>query len=90
MAQHAYPWIPARWLVRYRFDNLAKIGQCPQPIFIAQADCDTLIPFTQGQQLFAAAPNPKRFHILAGCNHEDSYPAGFYADLNDFLHAGHD
>ena len=25
-AQRAYPWLPARWFVRDRYDNLAKIG----------------------------------------------------------------
>src|SRR5262249_37012499 len=35
MAQHQYPWLPARWLVRQQFDSLAKIGQCRRPVFIA-------------------------------------------------------
>src|SRR5262249_37238925 len=28
MAQHLYPFLPARWLTRSRFDSLARIGGC--------------------------------------------------------------
>src|SRR5207248_5963463 len=48
MAQQLYPWLPARWLVRNRFDSLAKIGQCTQPVFIAHGTADGLLPYTQG------------------------------------------
>ena len=87
MAQRTFPFLPARWLVRNRFDNLAKIGQCPRPVLIAQADCDNLIPFDHGRQLYEAAPEPKRFSILEGCDHNDALPISFYYDLNDFLRA---
>src|SRR5262249_23613263 len=35
MAQRQFPWLPARWLVRNRFDNLGKIGRCTRPVFLA-------------------------------------------------------
>ena len=33
VAQHRFPVVPALWMVRNRFDNLAKIGKCSSPIF---------------------------------------------------------
>lgn len=85
MAQKTLPFLPVRWLVRNRFDNLAKIPQLTRPVLIAQGDCDRLIPFAQGQRLYEAAPEPKRFFILAGCDHNDAHPVAFYHALDEFL-----
>lgn len=85
MAQKTFPFLPARWLVTNRFESIAKIGQCPRPILIAQADRDSLIPFVQGQRLYEAAPEPKKFFILAGCDHNDAHPVEFYSALAEFL-----
>ena len=35
MAQKVYPWLPGRYLVHNRFDNLTKIAACRGPVFIA-------------------------------------------------------
>ncbi len=72
-------------LVRNQFDNLAKIGRCSGPIFIAHGDRDRLIPLSQGQRLFQAAPQPKEFFLLKGCDHNDPYPPDFYSALVKFL-----
>jgi fermentation-respiration switch protein FrsA (DUF1100 family) len=72
-------------LVRNHFDNLSKIGRCSSPVFIAHGDRDRLIPLSQGQTLFKAAPQPKQFFLLKGCDHNDPYPADFYMALVKFL-----
>jgi fermentation-respiration switch protein FrsA (DUF1100 family) len=72
-------------LVHNQFDNLAKIHRCSGPIFIAHGDRDRLIPFAQGEKLFQAAPQPKQFFTLKGCDHNDPYPPDFYSDLANFL-----
>lgn len=85
MAQNLYPWLPARWLVRNRFDNLAKIGRCPRPVFIAHGTGDHLVPFAQAERLFAAAPEPKELMPMEGLDHNDPLPPAFYERLNHFL-----
>jgi hypothetical protein len=85
MAQKLYPWLPARWLVRNRFENLAKIGQCKGPVFIGHGDRDSLVPFAQGQKLFEAANEPKEFFRLAGSDHNDAPGPDFYERLSAFL-----
>jgi len=72
-------------LVRNQFDNLSKIGRVSGPVFIAHGDRDRLIPLSQGQTLFKAAPQPKQFFLLQGCDHNDPYPADFYTALAKFL-----
>ncbi len=85
MAQQLYPWLPARWLVRNRFDNLAKIGRCTRPVFIAHGDQDRLVPFAHGERLFAAANEPKAFWPLKGHDHNDPPGPDFYRALREFL-----
>lgn len=85
MAQEIYPWLPARWLVRHRFDSLTKIGQCPGPVFIAHGDCDRIVPYSQGRRLFEAAREPKEFCCLTGLDHNDLPGADFYQSLDSFL-----
>jgi fermentation-respiration switch protein FrsA (DUF1100 family) len=85
MAQALYPWLPARWLVRTRFDNLAKIGRSSAPVFIAHGQCDTVVPFRQARSLFAAAKQPKVFFPIAGGDHNDPQPPEFYDALRRFL-----
>ena len=84
-AQSVYPWLPARWLVRNRFDNLEKIGRCTRPIFIAHGTTDSLVPFVHGQRLFEAASEPKRFLAMAGVDHNDGLSPQFFAALRPFL-----
>jgi fermentation-respiration switch protein FrsA (DUF1100 family) len=85
MAQSLYPWLPARWLVRSRFDNLEKIRRCTQPVFMAYGTADGLIPFVQGERLFAAANEPKRFLAMPGIDHNGGVTPEFYSTLRDFL-----
>ena len=60
------PLVPARSTMRNQFDNLAKIGTCPSPVFIAHGESDGLIPLHQAERLFAAATAPKEFFRMPG------------------------
>lgn len=85
MAQKLYFWLPARWLVRNKFDNIGKIGQCIQPVFIAHGESDTLIPSSHSERLFAAANEPKRFRLMPGLDHDHLPDQKFYLELRTFL-----
>ena len=34
---------------------------------------DEIVPFEQGERLFGAAPEPKRFYRVAGARHDDPF-----------------
>ena len=85
LGQHLYPWLPARWLTRTQFNNVAKIGRCTRPVFITHGDCDELIPCSMGQQLYQAANHPKFFLPLPGVDHNEGLPPLVYARLKQFL-----
>lgn len=79
------PWLPVRWLMRNRFDSMAKIKSCTQPVFLGHGTADTLIPYAHGKRLFEAANEPKQFFTLDGSNHNDSLPLDFFTALRTFL-----
>jgi uncharacterized protein len=85
MAQTRYPWLPGRWLVHNRFDNLGKIANCRGPVFIAHGTRDGLIPVTHAERLFAAAAKPKRLFSMIDYPHIDLPCDAFYPTLRDFL-----
>jgi fermentation-respiration switch protein FrsA (DUF1100 family) len=85
VAQEQFGWLPIRRLVSSRFDNLAKIGRCERPIFIARGDRDPLVPFSQGKQLRDASGGKATFFTMEGCGHNDPPGVEFYAALRRFL-----
>lgn len=58
-AQIHYPYVPAKWLVRDRFDSLSKISSVQEPVLVLHGEKDVVVPYSQGKELFNAANNPK-------------------------------
>jgi fermentation-respiration switch protein FrsA (DUF1100 family) len=85
VAKVHYRWLPTHTLMRNRFDNLAKIGRCNRPVFVAHGTADEVIPLAHGEQLFAAANEPKAFLPLDGLTHNVLVGEQFYAALARFL-----
>ncbi|HKP59618.1 MAG TPA: alpha/beta hydrolase [Polyangiales bacterium] len=88
MAAHYYPWLPTRWIVRTRFDNLSKIARVRVPKLFVHSRMDEVIPFEMGQRLFAAASEPKQALWLERSSHNALFlveePA-LGAAIKDFL-----
>jgi uncharacterized protein len=84
-AKYHYPWLPVFTFMRCRFDNLAKIGRCHRPVLIAHGTNDRVVPFSQGEALYAAANEPKEFLRLEGAGHGLEESPEFYPALARFL-----
>jgi uncharacterized protein len=84
-AKYHYPWLPVFTLMRSRFDNLAKIGRCHRPIFIAHGAADRVVPFAHSEALFAAANEPKELLRLEGADHGLEESPEFCPALARFL-----
>ena len=72
MAASLYPWLPVRWLSRYRYNNLDKVDRITSPLLVMHSRADEIIPFAHGERLFAHANEPKQFLELSG-GHNDGY-----------------
>lgn len=84
-AQEIYWWTPARWLVRDRFDNLARIGALGAPLLIAHGARDSVTPIAHGRALLAAAAAPKRGVFLPEAGHVDLDQHGMMPEILRFL-----
>jgi uncharacterized protein len=68
----AYPWLPAQWLLRDRYDNVAKLPEVEARVLIVHGEADNLIPLAHARRLAAASPGaefvslPGRGHDMAG------------------------
>ena len=69
VAAARYPFAPVRLLLKDRFDTESIIAGIRMPLLIAHGDADELIPYAQGQAVFARAPEPKQFVTLQGAGH---------------------
>lgn len=72
LAAQLYPWLPARWLARFRYPTGEYLKTVPAPVLIIHSRDDEIIPFVQGRSLFVRAREPKDFLELQG-GHNDGF-----------------
>ncbi len=71
VAQNAYPFLPARWLLTDRYDSVSKMQTIHCPVLVIHGDQDSIIPMRFGKALFDSANEPKEWSPIAGANHND-------------------
>ncbi|MGH7858058.1 MAG: 1-acylglycerol-3-phosphate O-acyltransferase [Candidatus Binatia bacterium] len=71
---------PIALLAGDRFDALSRVRSLRVPIFVAHGDRDEVVPYSLGEQLFAAANEPKEFLRLAGARHNDIFESEALAE----------
>jgi len=57
--------------VTQKFDNIDRIDDIKVPLLIAHGTQDSIVPFSMGEKLFAAARAPKRFFRADGGSHHN-------------------
>ncbi|MEK6591931.1 MAG: alpha/beta hydrolase [Pseudomonadota bacterium] len=70
LAAQIYPFVPARLISRFSYDNLSNIPRIKSPLLIAHSRDDGIVPFAHGQALFAAAAGPREFLEMRGGHNE--------------------
>jgi fermentation-respiration switch protein FrsA (DUF1100 family) len=87
LAAQLYPYLPVKWLCRFRYDALEAMRQARCPVLVAHSAADEMIPFSHGCRLFVAAPEPKEFIDLSGSHNdgETFFTADYRRKLNAFL-----
>jgi hypothetical protein len=64
---------PLALLAGDRFNSLRRIASLRLPFFSAHGEQDEVVPFSLGQQLYGAAPGPKKFLRLPWAHHNDVF-----------------
>lgn len=73
VAAHYYPWLPVRLFTRFDYNTLEAVKEVTCPLLVIHSPDDEIIPYKFGQQIFAAAPEPKQFADLKGTHNEGIY-----------------
>jgi fermentation-respiration switch protein FrsA (DUF1100 family) len=87
-AQLVMPVPGVQHLVRSRFDSAEKLKEIHVPVLVAHCTADPILPFSLGEELFAAANQPKTFLPYDAACHEPLYPSDpedYAAQLQKFL-----
>lgn len=71
LAQDIYWALPAKLLVRDKYDNIANLRDFKGPIAVVMAGIDEVIPNKRTMNLFESLPENKRLWTLQGAGHND-------------------
>lgn len=90
LAQSKFWYLPARWFVRDRYDNIRNIRDYTGPVAVLLAGNDEVVPLKHGQRLFDNLKSPKRLWLFPASGH-NSWPAGasekWWDEAIDFINA---
>jgi len=91
MAQSAYWFLPARWLVRDRYDSIRNLKLYRGRIAVVTAAEDEIVPTRLTENLYQSLTQEKRLWTLSGAGHND-WPAlvahDFWTQVMGFLNEG--
>lgn len=81
-----YPWLPVRWVMANRYDNLSRIKRYGGSLFQSHGTRDEFIPLAFARKLFDAAPSArKKWLEFPGSKHNSALPQTYYDELAVFL-----
>ena len=88
LARHHYPFLPVRWLLRHRFDAIARAPGIRAPLLAIAGERDAVVPPERSRCLYDAWGGPKRWVVIPGANHDDlGRQRSFWGPILAFLDA---
>jgi pimeloyl-ACP methyl ester carboxylesterase len=88
LAQRLYWYLPARWLVRDRYDNVRNLAGFGGPVAVLMAARDEVIPNEHTVRLYDSLPGEKRLWVFDHAGH-NSWPAspdaGWWAEVMEYV-----
>ena len=88
VAQHHYPILPVRWILRDQYRSAEWLRKFQGPVVIILAAKDTIVPAKFGQQLYDVYAGPKLLLSADQADHNDllhTLPESAWQQALDFL-----
>ena len=82
-----YPWLPVQALITDRYDSKTRMAGLHLPLLVLHGEADVVVPLAMGQELFAAANEPKRMVTFPGAEHILHAKFGSLEIARDFIDA---
>jgi len=80
-----YPFLPVQFLMKDRYDSLARIQDIGAPLFVVHGDCDWTVPQKLGRKLFGAGLEPKTAVWVEGAGHNELFTPDVLKAMVEFL-----
>lgn len=80
-----YPWLPVHWLLKDRYDSMAKIASIQAPLLVMHGAKDKVVPTYMGERLGLAAKPYKAVKIYPDKAHSDIWTPVAAQDVSAFV-----
>lgn len=85
VAAERYPILPVNWVMLDQFRSDEWIAGVTEPVMIAHGTADRTIGVSNGERLYALAPNPDNLWIVPDAGHSDLWKAGIWDHAKAFF-----
>lgn len=85
VASERYPLLPVGWVMLDQYRSDEWIRQVEEPVFVAHGTADTTIGVSNGERLYALAPNPSSIWIEPDAGHSDLWARGIWERAEQFF-----
>jgi pimeloyl-ACP methyl ester carboxylesterase len=86
VGKHHYPYLPVDWMLKHRFDSVARAPRVAAPLLCIAAEDDEIIPVEHSRRLYEAWGGAKQWVGLRGARHNSTDGApGFWENIWKFL-----
>ncbi|PXA98836.1 alpha/beta hydrolase [Nostoc sp. 3335mG] len=85
VAAERYPILPVNWVMLDQFRSNEWIAGVAEPVLVAHGTADRTIGVSNGERLYALAPNPDDLWIVPGADHSDLWDAGIWEKAKAFF-----
>ncbi|WIY52309.1 alpha/beta hydrolase [Devosia sp. YIM 151766] len=85
VAAERYPYLPVALVMQDQFPSNEWIAGVTEPVLIAHGTADVTIGVSNGERLYALAPNPQALWIVPNAGHSDLWDAGIWNQARPFF-----
>ena len=90
VAKDKYWFLPVRWMLKDRYDNIANLADYRGPVAVMVAAQDEIIAPRLARRLYESLPGPKRRWTFPKAGH-NSWPSGpqepWWGEMMGFMHS---
>ena len=85
VAEICYPYLPARRLMRDRYETLHHLKHVDAPMLVVHGEADRVIPVEMGRKVAASATGPVEIVTFPEAGHTDHYLHGSFEAINAWI-----
>jgi uncharacterized protein len=85
LAQKYYPFLPAKFLLKDRYETVKKLKNISSPLLVLHGRLDTIVPFAMGEELFKQVNEPKFKYFIDNDDHMMRYDENLLNEIKKFI-----